>query len=856
MGQNQSLGLRQFENVNMRQIVVGPAVDMPPPMSHAREDTPAKNQDESKPTMPDSDSGDEPGMAWETCAEQVWKREEELVKNWKEEIDRLLTFAGLFSAALTAFNVQYYVTLQPPAASVDTQAILAIITTLAVARDGDTVHPLLCALSTTPSIPTPSMEVVIINTLWFSALVFSLSAASIAISVSQWLYHHIDRAASKSRESVRLWYFRHSMFEAWQIPIIISLLPLLLQISLALFLIGLVQLLWTMNQVVATVVTALAVTLLSLSMITAVLPAFVPSCPYKSQPALWCFSIMRRARRIPLAAANILLQLRTYPDRPLLRNNDNNHPCSFCLRLFGRISHSLHIRNRLTHLIHLILKDRRTEGIQEWRRTQRGWLRTSNWRDIDNMSVRLQLGNAEGNLEMLAAADATVMDDALLKSVVGPCLLEAQSIQSVLPVFYQILERRAQDVDTLTDPPTFIWPKSEQDAAANRELTGLCVNLLGTYLQQSGSEGFEGIHLRRHLVSFIQAMPPDAPHLQHLASLVNNIPLEASKTISCCIMQAIHEQHHRPEITDAHRGIWGILPVSFIHNIVRASIQPGGLRLDTVLNVYHSILRHRIDGIDYLLGSSRNTRALTPSETDAVIAMLQVSLDTYAVTGMQDDRTELNQQRAQILRTVEYLLADALAGVLEANAANPLLDLLKRLASIIEAMRPEESRDTFCCIMRTFHEQGYHSEASEMICGTRKLLAYLPYICKRIEGKGFWRIMSAAVWHAGGLSPNEYALVSNDMPGWVDAAVKYLDSHKTQELPWWHFLDFLKSFVRLSQMDHALLTQGAAKVFVRAASQAPHDYGNKKYVMNKIHELSGHSADSSPGVFVKTPATR
>lgn len=46
--------------------------------------------------MPDSDSGDEPGMAWETCAEQVWKREEELVKNWKEEIDRLLTFVSAY----------------------------------------------------------------------------------------------------------------------------------------------------------------------------------------------------------------------------------------------------------------------------------------------------------------------------------------------------------------------------------------------------------------------------------------------------------------------------------------------------------------------------------------------------------------------------------------------------------------------------------------------------------------------------------------------------------------------------------------------------------------------------------------
>lgn len=353
-----------------------------------------------------------------------------------------------------------------------------MIGTLAEMNGGtDVMQPMIASLSAS-STAVPA-HVISVNVLWFSALVLSLSAASLAISVSQWLHHHVDRAPSHSRQSVRLWYFRHSMFNEWNVQLIISLLPVLLQTSLALFLIGLVELLWTLNAIVAGVVTVLVAVLLLLSMLTAVVPAFVPRCPYKSQPALWCFRAIRPVRR----------WLTTIMD--------------------GLLSGQERGLSSLPSIVLRLDNEDQWKRMREWCTTQKRWLHTSNWRDIDDMSVRIQQGNAAETFDMLAEADATVMDDAFLKSAVRPCLLEATPVASVLPVFYQILGHRAQEVDNLTNPPTYTWSISEQDAAANAVLRDMCAELLANYIQEIEGEGRKVIPLLRVLASMIRAVPLD-----------------------------------------------------------------------------------------------------------------------------------------------------------------------------------------------------------------------------------------------------------------------------------------------------------------------------------------------------------
>ncbi|EIW53902.1 uncharacterized protein TRAVEDRAFT_87494, partial [Trametes versicolor FP-101664 SS1] len=51
--------------------------------------------------------------SWAKTTKIVQQYSDGMIKRWNAEIDTYLVFAGLFSAILTAFNVQSYQLLQP-----------------------------------------------------------------------------------------------------------------------------------------------------------------------------------------------------------------------------------------------------------------------------------------------------------------------------------------------------------------------------------------------------------------------------------------------------------------------------------------------------------------------------------------------------------------------------------------------------------------------------------------------------------------------------------------------------------------------------------------------------------------------
>ncbi|EMD31552.1 hypothetical protein CERSUDRAFT_59714, partial [Gelatoporia subvermispora B] len=93
---------------------------------------------------------------WNDFAKRLQKQDKETAKAWKEQIDALLVFAGLFSAILTAFNVDLYKSLIPD--------------------DVGVVH----------------RSSVWINALWFTSLVLSLSSASVGIVIRQWIVYFLS----------------------------------------------------------------------------------------------------------------------------------------------------------------------------------------------------------------------------------------------------------------------------------------------------------------------------------------------------------------------------------------------------------------------------------------------------------------------------------------------------------------------------------------------------------------------------------------------------------------------------------------------------------------------------------------
>ena len=160
--------------------------------------------------------------------------------------------------------------------------------------------------SSLPEPFVPDQRVVRLNILWVSSLMLSVMAAFFTISVQQWLRRVPLPPHLSIREAVRLWRLRHFGLVAWKVPTIVSLLPVLVQISVVLFLVGLYFLLETLNETTARVLLVLGSSSLGLWLIMAVLPLLFITCPYKSPVIPTVVSMVQLSSVPVLAAAGFL----------------------------------------------------------------------------------------------------------------------------------------------------------------------------------------------------------------------------------------------------------------------------------------------------------------------------------------------------------------------------------------------------------------------------------------------------------------------------------------------------------------------------------------------------------------------
>ncbi|KAI0358168.1 hypothetical protein OH77DRAFT_1248321 [Trametes cingulata] len=224
---------------------------------------------------------EEKGDAFAELAGTVKTYTDEMIERWNSEIDTYLVYAGLFSAIVTAFNVQSYLGLQQqsdPTLAAIRQISLQLSSLTVQLPFVNSTHPAfecsdaVCAGSA-PG-PAPDTATIVVNTLWFSSLVLSLSSASVGIMVKQWLNQFKSGlpseksawAKGESRkgdtlESMRLRQYRLNNLEKWRVHLVVLAVPILLQLALALFLAGLLVLVWTLNHTVAAVTTSVVLLL-------------------------------------------------------------------------------------------------------------------------------------------------------------------------------------------------------------------------------------------------------------------------------------------------------------------------------------------------------------------------------------------------------------------------------------------------------------------------------------------------------------------------------------------------------------------------------------------------------------------
>ncbi|KAH9919625.1 uncharacterized protein B0H18DRAFT_630160 [Fomitopsis serialis] len=250
-----------------------------------------------------------PEEAWLKLADTAWAYEKNRADRWRNEINTLLTFAGLFSAVLTAFVVQYYAVLLP--APDFNMIILERILSLQLSNMATNAVVVAAANSSNPvpvpmaltnylstNLPPPPAAPRWIAALWFVALVFSLSAASVGLAVNQWLNFHATEQAGlqDASQSIWTWQLRRHALDKGQVENMVSILPSLLQVALVLFLVGIVGYLWELGFDIAVPSTVVVGALLLFLAFTSVSPALGGYSPYKSPQAWWIWKACIRTR--------------------------------------------------------------------------------------------------------------------------------------------------------------------------------------------------------------------------------------------------------------------------------------------------------------------------------------------------------------------------------------------------------------------------------------------------------------------------------------------------------------------------------------------------------------------------------
>ncbi|CAL1694492.1 unnamed protein product [Somion occarium] len=379
-------------------------------------------------TCPNSREG------WSKVSKVLHDYDDNKIKVVKEDIDTLLVFAGLFSAVLTAFVIESYQKLQEDSSDVSARLLLQISQQLAsFAVTSSFIN------STTVVYPQPmfqaSASMVRINAFWFSSLTCSLVTASLGILVKQWLHEYMSDDSLSPRAHIRIRQFRYEGLVRWRVFELAAMLPLLVQLALVLFFVGLSEFLRILNPVIGWTVTALILFWAAIFVTTAFASVFSSQCPYKSRILK---GMLQRIRPTLFVALNCILYgpIRIF------------QPLRFVLR-------TLHLpRNSLGKNISSSGRCVRLT-LATFATCISKWYGASVVYHVDvspppeEKEVR---GDTAFDMPCLASADALFLDDGFLEPV-RECLMSVE-LTDALPCIRQIVSYRCDlSLETLEDLP-------------------------------------------------------------------------------------------------------------------------------------------------------------------------------------------------------------------------------------------------------------------------------------------------------------------------------------------------------------------------------------------------------------------
>ncbi|KAL0570974.1 hypothetical protein V5O48_010992, partial [Marasmius crinis-equi] len=145
--------------------------------------------------------------SWKIVMKEVVDIDDEQFRSWKEDIDTLLVFAGLFSAVVTAFTIESYQWL-----SEDPQdTAVALLREISRQMKNESMMPV--------ELFEASSSNIRINTFWFLSLIIALVDALFGLLCKQWLREHRRPIHTHTpQEALALHWLRRESLALWHIP--------------------------------------------------------------------------------------------------------------------------------------------------------------------------------------------------------------------------------------------------------------------------------------------------------------------------------------------------------------------------------------------------------------------------------------------------------------------------------------------------------------------------------------------------------------------------------------------------------------------------------------------------------------
>ncbi|KAK0449634.1 uncharacterized protein EV420DRAFT_780242 [Desarmillaria tabescens] len=238
--------------------------------------------------FPDDKQHEELGSTakiWRTYLEECSAFDLGMVEGWRDALDVLLVFAGLFSAVVSTFLVQATQSLQIDYSAVTASLLIELINVQRAAANGSVVNN----VPSTDLASRPSASGSWVNGLWFTSLALSLGTALFAVLTKQWIHQYLLVPSGTPRDKCRVRHFRYMGLRQWRVDFIIGLLPVLMSSSLALFLVGLVIFIVPLHVTISCVIGALTFISFAAYGVTNFLPILYLECPYKTPLSHYMF---------------------------------------------------------------------------------------------------------------------------------------------------------------------------------------------------------------------------------------------------------------------------------------------------------------------------------------------------------------------------------------------------------------------------------------------------------------------------------------------------------------------------------------------------------------------------------------